>query len=335
METQLPGAMRRAIAKKKAKFYNIDAVKIAESVGLGGRINMIMQTAFFQLANVLPVEKAIEYLKKSIKKVYGKKGDKIINMNIQAVDKAIEGLKEVNYPKSWADAEIVPKPKKDEPHEVANVLRPMISQEGDKLPVSAFNPRGIFSVATTRYEKRGVAINVPEWIKDNCIQCNQCSMVCPHAAIRPFLLTDEEVAKAPKTFETKPATGKEAKGYQYRMQVYTEDCVGCGNCADICPAKTKALVMVPFTGQIEAQVPNQQYADTLPYRGELFDRFSVKGSQFYQPLMEFSGACPGCGETPYNKLITQLFGERIVMGKFHGLQFHLGRFASDSLLHEP
>ncbi len=318
METQLPGAMRRAIAKKKAKFYNIDAVKIAESVGLGGRINMIMQTAFFQLANVLPVEKAIEYLKKSIKKVYGKKGDKIINMNIQAVDKAIEGLKEVNYPKSWADAEIVPKPKKDEPHEVANVLRPMISQEGDKLPVSAFNPRGIFSVATTRYEKRGVAINVPEWIKDNCIQCNQCSMVCPHAAIRPFLLTDEEVAKAPKTFETKPATGKEAKGYQYRMQVYTEDCVGCGNCADICPAKTKALVMVPFTGQIEAQVPNQQYADTLPYRGELFDRFSVKGSQFYQPLMEFSGACPGCGETPYNKLLTQLFGERMVMGNSTG-----------------
>ena len=173
-------------------------------------------------------------------------------------------------------------------------------------------------MGTTQYEKRGVAINVPEWIMDNCIQCNQCAMVCPHAAIRPVLVTDEELKAAPEGFEAKKALGKELKGYQFRIQVYTEDCMGCGNCADICPAKKTALVMKPLDTQIGAQVPNQRYASSLPVREGLVKRNTVKGSQFYQPLLEFSGACAGCGETPYAKLLTQLFGDRMVIGNATG-----------------
>ncbi|MDL2321457.1 thiamine pyrophosphate-dependent enzyme, partial [Desulfosarcina sp. OttesenSCG-928-B08] len=201
---------------------------------------------------------------------------------------------------------------------VSDVMLPMLVQQGDKLPVSAFLPDGIFPVGTTRYEKRGVAINVPEWDVENCIQCNQCSMVCPHAAIRPVLLTDDEVAEAPKGFETKPAMGKDFKGYHFRIQVYAEDCMGCGNCANICPAKQSALAMKPIATQLDQQVPNQRFAASLPVRDGLMDRYTVKGSQFYQPLLEFSGACAGCGETPYAKLITQLFGERMVIGNATG-----------------
>jgi pyruvate-ferredoxin/flavodoxin oxidoreductase len=173
-------------------------------------------------------------------------------------------------------------------------------------------------VGTTKYEKRGVAINVPEWVMDNCIQCNQCAMVCPHAAIRPFLVNDEELAKAPNAFQAKPALGKELKGYKFRMQVYAQDCMGCGNCADICPSKKKALVMRPLETQLPEQVANQRYAETLPLRQHLSKRDTLKGSQFYPPLLEFSGACAGCGETPYAKLITQLFGERMVIGNATG-----------------
>ena len=246
METKLPAHMRRTIARKKLKFYNIDAVKIATEVGLGGRINMIMQTAFFKLANVIPVDKAIEYLKKEIKKMFGKKGDKIVNMNVAGVEKTLENLTEVKYPASWADAADTAAPARKEPAFVTNVMRPMLSQQGDKLPVSMFTPDGIFPVATTKYEKRGVAIMVPEWVKENCIQCNQCVMVCPHAVIRPALLTDEELKKAPAGFETVEAKGKELKGYNFRIQVSPLDCMGCGNCADICPAKVPALVMKPL-----------------------------------------------------------------------------------------
>jgi len=318
METELPAEMRRTIARKKIKFYTIDAVKIAGEVGLGGRINMIMQTAFFKLAKVIPVDEAIGYLKKSIQKAYGKKGDKVVNMNVAGVDKALESVVEINYPESWADAEIVPAVDKGEPDFVKNVLRPMLAQKGDQLPVSMFSKDGIFPVETTRYEKRGVAILVPEWIAENCIQCNQCAMVCPHAAIRPALLTEEEAAAAPGTFKVLNATGKQLKGYKFRMQVDTLDCTGCGNCADICPAKTTALEMKPLATQTEEQVPNWEFFETLPVRDDLMDRFSVKGSQFYQPLLEFSGACAGCGETPYAKLLTQLFGERMVIGNSTG-----------------
>ncbi|MGW8188021.1 MAG: pyruvate:ferredoxin (flavodoxin) oxidoreductase, partial [Desulfobacterales bacterium] len=318
MDEKLPAAMRRTIARKKLKFYNIDAVKIAGEVGLGGRINMIMQTAFFKLANVIPVDDALGYLKDQIQKLFGKKSQKIVDMNYAAVDKTLEHLVEIKYPASWAESADQQKADKKEPDFVKNVMRPMLVQQGDKLPVSAFAPDGIFPVGTTRYEKRGVAINVPEWIMDNCIQCNQCAMVCPHATIRPVLLADEELSNAPAGFEAKKAIGKDLKDYHFRIQVDTMDCYGCGNCADICPAKKKALVMKPLETQTEKQVPLWSYFEDLPVRDNLTGRNTVKGSQFCQPLLEFSGACAGCGETPYAKLITQLFGERMLIGNATG-----------------
>ncbi len=318
MEEKLPAGIRQTIARKKLKFYNIDAVKIASEMGLGGRINMIMQTAFFKLANVIPVNDAITYLKEQIKEMFGKKGDKIVNMNCSAVDKTLENLVEIQYPSSWADAVAGTSTTADEPAFVTNVMRPMLAQQGDKLPVSAFTHDGIFPVATSQYEKRGVAIAVPEWIKENCIQCNQCAMVCPHAAIRPVLLADQELQGAPTGFDVIAAMGKELKGYHFRMQVNTLDCMGCGNCADICPAKQPALVMKPLETQTEAQVPNHRYTLSIDVHDNLVKRDSVKGSQFYQPLLEFSGACAGCGETPYAKLITQLFGERMIIGNATG-----------------
>ena len=318
METKLPAEMRRTIAQKKLKFFNIDAVKIAQQVGLGGRINMIMQTAFFKLANVIPVDKAIEMLKKEIEYMFGKKGEHIVGMNHQAVDQTLDNLMEVQYPDAWATATDQAESAKDEPDFVKHVMRPILAQQGDKLPVSAFQPDGIFPVDTSKYEKRGVAINVPEWIMDNCIQCNQCAMVCPHAAIRPFLMTEEETASAPEGFEAKKAVGKDLKGYQFRIQVDTLDCYGCGNCADICPSKKKALLMKPIDTQAPLQVPLWEFALELPLRDDLMKRNSVKGSQFCQPLLEFSGACAGCGETPYAKLLTQMYGERMIIGNATG-----------------
>jgi pyruvate-ferredoxin/flavodoxin oxidoreductase len=317
MEKELPAAMRRTIAEKKLKFFTIDAVKIAGQVGLGGRINMVMQTAFFKLANVIPVDEAVGYLKDQIKKMFGKKGENIVKMNWDAVDHSLENLVEISYPDSWAQAEGADAAQEDAPDFIKNVMRPILAQQGDKLPVSAFTPDGIFPVATTQYEKRGVAIMVPEWVMDNCIQCNQCAMVCPHAAIRPHLMTEEELAQAPEGFEAKKAIGKELKGYQFRIQANVLDCMGCGSCADICPAKKPALVMKPLDSQMD-EVARHKYAVALPVRDNLTKRNTVKGSQFYQPLLEFSGACSGCGETPYAKLITQLFGERMVIGNATG-----------------
>ena len=318
MEANLPSAMRRTIVEKKLKFYTIDAVKIAAAVGLGGRINMIMQTAFFKLAKVLPIDKAIALLKESIKKEYGKKGDKIVKMNVDGVDQTLANLIEIKAPASWAKAKDAGAKADKVPAFVSDVMRPILAQKGDSLPVSAFAPDGAFPVATAKYEKRGVAINVPEWIKENCIQCNQCAVVCPHAAIRPALVNDAEAKKAPKTFETIPAMGKELKGLGFRMQVNTLDCMGCGNCADICPAKEKALVMKPIDTQTAVQVPNHEFSVTVSIKGDLMKRDSLKGSQFQQPLLEFSGACAGCGETPYVKLVTQLFGERMMIANATG-----------------
>jgi pyruvate-ferredoxin/flavodoxin oxidoreductase len=317
MKDCLPNSLKKTIAEKKLKFYTIDAVKIAEKVGLGGRINMVMQTAFFKLSKVLPVDDAIGYLKEAIEKTYGKKGKDIVDMNWKAVDAALDDINEISYPDSWEKLTPETPEEKDQPDFVKNVMCPMTAMQGDKLPVSAFTPAGIFPTATSKYEKRGVAINVPEWQMEHCIQCNQCAMVCPHAAIRPVLSTDDELKKAPKGFEAKKAVGKGVEGLSFRIQVYPEDCVGCGNCADICPSKEKALIMKPFATQVN-QIPNQQYAETIPIRSGDFDKYSVKGSQFQQPLLEFSGACAGCGETPYLKLITQLYGDRMIIANATG-----------------
>ncbi len=318
METKLPPGMQREIARKKIKFYNIDAVKIAAEIGLGGRINMIMQTVFFKLANVIPVDDAINYLKEQIKKMFGKKGDKVVNMNFAAVDNALDNLVEINYPESWTELALPQESSGDLPEFVSKVMNPILAQQGDKLPVSCFPDDGLFPVATSQYEKRGVSINVPEWIMDNCIQCNQCAMVCPHAAIRPVLITEDDLSAVPSDFATIKAIGKELKGYYFRIQVNTLDCMGCGSCAAICPAKKPALIMQPLETQTELQVPNHQYSLKVPVRGDAVKRNSVKGSQFQQPLLEFSGACAGCGETPYTKLLTQLFGERMVIGNATG-----------------
>jgi pyruvate-ferredoxin/flavodoxin oxidoreductase len=317
MDDHLPAAMRRTIAQKGLKFYTVDAVKIAQQVGLGGRINMIMQTAFFKLADVIPFDQAVALLKDGIQKAYGKKGDKIVNMNNAAVDSAVDSIVEISVPASWKKLKDDAPAKRDEPEYVTKVMRPVLSQKGDTVPVSAFSHDGTMPSATSRFEKRGVAINVPEWLKDNCIQCNQCAFVCPHSAIRAVLADPAELKKAPKTFETLDAIGKELKGMQFRIQINTLDCMGCGNCADICPAKEKALVMQPIATQTPVQVPNFDFSQTIAYKDAL-GRDTVKGSQFRQSLMEFSGACAGCGETPYVKVVTQLFGERMVIANATG-----------------
>ncbi|MBF0200887.1 MAG: pyruvate:ferredoxin (flavodoxin) oxidoreductase [Desulfamplus sp.] len=330
MEREIPGDVRRTIHDKKIKFFNVDAVKIAEAVGLGNRINMIMQTCFFKLANVLPFEKAIELLKDDIKKTYGKKGDHIVKMNIDAVDKTLENLIEIKVPDSWKSAGGFPDSQDRATPFVEKVMRPILAQKGDNLPVSAFQPDGTFPNSTSQYEKRGVAINVPEWIPENCIQCNQCSFVCPHAAIIPIVATDQELEGAPETFVTQLGKGKELKDYKFRMQVNPLDCQGCGNCADICPAKTTALVMKPLATQTAAEISNHKFSLTIPFKDNLGSRTTVKGSQFVQPLLEFSGACAGCGETPYVKVLTQLVGERMTIANATGCSSIWGGSAPSS-----
>ncbi|MBN1277752.1 MAG: pyruvate:ferredoxin (flavodoxin) oxidoreductase, partial [Deltaproteobacteria bacterium] len=318
MEHKLPDNMKRTIAQKKLHFYNIDAVKIAGELGLGGRINMIMQAAFFQISNVIPSAEAFRFMKEAIKKTYGKKGERVVQMNVDAVDKAIGALNKIEYPDSWATAGQEAYMKEAEPKFVKDVMRPMLAQQGDRLPVSLMPPDGVFPVGTSKYEKRGIAINVPEWQPKNCIQCNQCSFVCPHAVIRPVLAHEDDLKTAPKDFITVAARGKELKGLRYRIQISPLDCTGCGNCAQVCPAKEKALIMMPLASQTAAQIPNHVFSTELPYLNEPMPVTSVKGSQFRQPLFEFSGACAGCGETPYIKLITQLFGPRMLVANATG-----------------
>lgn len=320
LEEKLPGYMKRYLASHGINFYTINAAQVAQALGLGNRTNMIMQSAFFKLANVIPIDDAVGYLKDSIKKAYGKKGENIVNMNYASVDKGLTELVKVNIPASWTNAPDEAADNKEVPVFIKNVLQPMNRLEGDKLPVSTFTEAadGHFPLGTSRYEKRGVASFVPQWSKENCIQCNQCSYVCPHAAIRPLLLNEEEAAKAPAGFEAVPATGKQLAGLAFRIQVSPLDCMGCGVCVNTCPAKTKALELKPLESQKDLQAPNWEFATTVSAKDTLWNLFSVKGSQFAQPLLEFSGACAGCAETPYAKLITQLYGDRMLISNATG-----------------
>ncbi|APQ72158.1 pyruvate:ferredoxin (flavodoxin) oxidoreductase [Clostridium botulinum] len=318
VEEHLPASMKKYIAENDIEFYTLNAVKIAQGIGLGGRINMICQAAFFKIANIIPVEDAVKYLKDAVVTNYGKKGQKIIDMNNAAIDEGVNAIVKIEVPASWKDAKCQGACEaKENPEFIKNIVEPMNRQEGDKLPVSAFKGMedGTFPSGTAAYEKRGIAINVPEWQLDKCIQCNQCSYVCPHAVIRPILLTDEEVKNAPEGFKSKPAVG--AKGLNFTMAISPYDCTGCGNCADVCPAKEKALIMKPFDSQIE-ESKKWDYAIKVSPKANPMKKNSVKGSQFEQPLLEFSGACAGCGETPYAKLVTQLFGDRMMIANATG-----------------
>ena len=300
LDANLPGQLKRYIAENNIKFYIIDAVKIAQEIGLGGRINMIMQSAFFKLADVIPLETAVKHLKEAVEHSYGKKGQNIVDMNNAAIDQGINAIVAVEVPTAWANAEDSKLANETGNDFVDNVLVPMNRLEGDKLPVSAFDKYadGTFPCGTSAYEKRGIAINVPEWQIDTCIQCNQCAFVCPHAAIRPVLMTEEEAANAPATLPSKDAIG--AKGLKFAITISPLDCTGCGNCAQICPApKGKALEMKPLASQLE-KTANWDYAmkEVAP-KANPMNKNTIKGIQFEQPLLEFSGACAGCGETPY------------------------------------
>jgi len=316
LDTMLPGSMKRFIAKNNIKFYTIDAVAKAKEIGLGGRINTICQAAFFKLASIIPVEDAVTFMKKAAYKSYGKKGDEIVNMNYAAIDAGIDAVVEITVPSEWANAADVVVAKKDVPDFIKNVVYVMNAQEGDKLPVSVFAGRedGTFPQGTSQYEKRGIAVDIPIWDSAKCIQCNQCSLVCPHAAIRPFLLDESEAAKAPFVMKTGM---KGYENYQYRIQVSALDCTGCGTCAAVCPAKEKALTMKSLQeNMVEAE--NWEYAINLSTKANPVDKKTIKGSQFEKPLFEFSGACAGCGETAYPKLLTQLFGDRMQISNATG-----------------
>jgi len=318
---RIPDNFKRYIAENEINFYIINATVIAEEIGLGGRTNTIMQSAFFKISEVIPYKMAVEYMKKAILKDFGKKGEEIVRMNNAAIDRGGEVTK-VNVPAAWK--QIVPANNEaysDVPDFIRNVVEPINAMKGDDLPVSAFLGRedGTWMAGTAAYEKRGIAVNVPEWKSENCIQCNQCAFVCPHACIRPFLISQEEMATLPAGTPTLKAIPKTFDGLQFRIQLSPLDCTGCGNCADVCPAKTKALVMEPLEGQMGQQdlwnviTKNVTYKDTIAPKEQ-----NIKNSQYAQPLFEFSGACSGCGETPYIKLITQLYGDRMMVANATG-----------------
>ena len=318
MEKELPAQMRRTIASKGLKFYNIDAIKVAAEVGLGVRINMIMQTVFFKLTNIIDFDKAITLLKADIQNIYAKEGQAVIDKDLKAVDNTLIALTEIKYPDTWKNAIDAPLKPVDEPDFVRYIAKPILALKGDDLPVSKFSPDGIVPLGTTAYEKRGVANQIPFWDVDKCIQCTQCSFVCPHAAIRPYLPTGDELKDAPATFILKKATGgPNFAELNYRIQVYADDCMGCGNCINICPAK--ALSFKDYRSEVDEQRINLAFAENnITFKEGLLPRKSIKGTQLYQPLLEFSGACAGCGETPYVKLVTQLFGERMIIANATG-----------------
>jgi pyruvate-ferredoxin/flavodoxin oxidoreductase len=329
LEEHLPGQVKKFIADHNIKLYVIDGIKIGKEIGLGGRINTVLQSAFFKLANIIPEEQAIDLMKAAAKATYGRKGDAIVQMNYDAIDAGAKQVVEIAVPESWKNAEtedIIAKPvdgsRKDVVDFVNNIQHAVNAQEGNNLPVSAFKDYvdGTTPSGAAAYEKRGIAVDIPVWNPENCIQCNRCSYVCPHAVIRPIAMTDAEVAAAPEGLKTLPMTGM--ADYKFAVVVSALDCTGCGSCANVCPGKkgAKALAME----NMEANAGEQKYFDyavELPAKADVVEKFkenTVKGSQFKQPLLEFSGACAGCGETPYAKLITQLFGDRMYIANATG-----------------
>ncbi len=319
LEEMLPGSLKRRIAEKKAKFYTLNAVDIAREIGLGGRINMIMQAGFFKLSGVLPIDDAVKYLKEEVEKSYGHKGQTIVDMNNAAIDKGIQMINEIQVPETWIDADLeTTEHPADMPDFVKNVMKKIARQEGNELPVSTFNGRedGSFPDSITKWEKRGIAIEVPKWNKDKCIQCNQCSYVCSHAVIRPALVDDLEAKNAPACYEMLDAKGYD--GMKYHLAISGMDCTGCGVCVKSCPVD--ALEMVAFEPLKETMNTNWEYTEKNVSMKEISQKqkFTVKGSQFLKPYVEFSGACAGCGETPYVKLMTQLFGDRMMIANSAG-----------------
>ncbi|MGN0627177.1 MAG: pyruvate:ferredoxin (flavodoxin) oxidoreductase [Oscillospiraceae bacterium] len=325
----LPGEVKRYIAENEIEFYTIDGISIAREIGLGGKINTILQAAFFKIAGIIPAEDAEKYMKEAAVASYGKKGDAVIQMNFAAIERGMKDFVKVDYPADeWKKAEgDIPVAKAEGENKevvdfVNSVLVPATAQKGDKLPVSVFSGRedGTFPAGTAAFEKRGIAVDVPEWIPENCIQCNMCSYVCPHAVIRPVVMTDEEVAAAPEGVKAVPMTG--VPGKHFTMTVSSLDCTGCGSCVNVCPGRkgAKALEMKPLESQLSEQKVFD-YGLNIPEKievGEKFKPATLKGSQFRRPLLEFSGACAGCGETPYAKLVTQLYGERMYIANATG-----------------
>ena len=336
LEEHLPGQVKAYIANHGIKFYTIDGIKIGKEIGLGGRINTVLQSAFFKLAAIIPEEEAIDLMKAAAKATYGRKGDKIVQMNYDAIDAGAKQVVEVEVPESWKDAadeglatpHIADGGRADAIAFAKNIQAKVNAQEGNTLPVSAFNDYidGSTPSGTSAYEKRGIAVDIPVWNPDQCIQCNRCAYVCPHAVIRPVALTEEEVAQAPEGLKTLDMIGM--PGMKFTMTVSAYDCTGCGSCVNVCPGKKnketgeveKALTMA----NMEANAGEQTFFDfgrEIPVKPEVVAKFketTVKGSQFKQPLLEFSGACAGCGETPYAKLITQLFGDRMYIANATG-----------------
>lgn len=328
LEKHIPGQVKRFIANNKIKFYTIDGVKIGKEIGLGGRINTVLQSAFFKLANIIPSDDAIKYMKDAATASYGSKGEAIVKMNHDAIDRGAQDVHEVAVPASWADAAdsamgfTANGEKSDLVDYVNDILIPVSLQQGNSLPVSTFADRadGSVPLGSSAFEKRGIAVDVPTWVPENCIQCNFCSYVCPHGVIRPVAMTEEEAANAPENMKNMPMTG--LADLKFAMTVSVLDCTGCGSCINVCPGK-KGEKALQFNS-LESQLPQQdvfQYGFDLPEKEAVAEKFketSVKGSQFKQPLLEFSGACAGCGETPYAKLVTQLYGDRMYVANATG-----------------
>lgn len=314
LEKELPASVKKQIAEKKLRFYVIDAESLAFKVGLGRRINLIMQTAFFALANILPMKTAIEMIKSSAKKTYASKGEHVLQMNMTAIDNALACLHEVKYPLEWKDVQVLPETNKVDNAYFNQYIKPIIMLKGDTLKVSDMSPTGEVPTATSQFEKRNIATALPCWNSKNCIQCNMCSLVCPHACIRPYLV--KSGSKESKAVKAVPALG--VPGYDFKMQVSPMDCTGCGNCAHVCPAKDKAIEMVLPETIIDSENKNYNVLKDIENVQTIFKKETIKGSQFSRPLFEFSGACAGCGETPYIKLLTQLYGEKLIIANATG-----------------